>query len=49
MLSACQTGKQYRIHFGQAANIREMDEADNPKVGRFFVPKGYLVATKTVF
>ena len=38
-----QTGKRYRIHYGQAANIREMDEAGNPTIGWCFVPKGYLV------
>jgi hypothetical protein len=39
----CQTGNRYRIHYGQSANIREMDEAGNPKMGWCFVPKGYLV------
>jgi hypothetical protein len=38
----CQTGKRYRIHYGRAANIRELDEADNPKMSWCFVPKGYL-------
>jgi len=37
------TGKRYRIFYGQSANIREMDEAGNPKMGWCFVPKGYLV------
>jgi hypothetical protein len=40
----CNTGKRYRIHYGQSANIREIDEAGNPKMGWCFVPKGYLVA-----
>ena len=40
----CHSGKRYRIYYGQAANIREMDEAGNPKMGWCFVPKGYLVA-----
>jgi hypothetical protein len=39
----CNTGKRYRIHYGQSANIREIDEAGNPKMGWCFVPKGYLV------
>jgi hypothetical protein len=39
----CNTGKRCRIHYGQAANIREVDEAGNPKMGWCFVPKGYLV------
>ena len=37
------TGKRYRIFYGQSANIREMDEAGNAKMGWCFVPKGYLV------
>jgi hypothetical protein len=38
----CQTGKRYRIYCGRGANIRELDEAGNPKMGWCFVPKGYL-------
>jgi hypothetical protein len=38
------TGKRYRIHYGQSVNVRELDEAGNPKMGWCFVPKGYLVA-----
>ena len=38
------TGKRYRIHHGHSANIREIDEAGNSKMGWCFVPKGYLVA-----
>jgi hypothetical protein len=44
----CNTGKRYRIHYGQSANIREIDEAGNPKMGWCFVPKGYLVAGDVV-
>jgi hypothetical protein len=40
----CSTGKRYRIHNGQFANVREIDEAGNSKMGWCFVPKGYLVA-----
>jgi hypothetical protein len=40
----CQTGRRYRIHYGHAANIREMDETGDPKIGWCFVPKGYLVS-----
>jgi hypothetical protein len=25
----CSTGKRYRIHYGQFANVREIDEAGN--------------------
>jgi hypothetical protein len=40
----CNTGKRYRVHYGQSANIREIDEAGNPTMGWCFVPKGYLAA-----
>jgi hypothetical protein len=40
----CSTGKRYRIHYGQFANVRELDEAGNSKMGWCFVPKGHLVA-----
>ena len=40
----CSTGKRYRIHQGRVANVREIDEADNSKMGLCFGPKGYLVA-----
>ena len=40
----CNTGKRYRIHYGQGANVRELDAAGNSKMGWCFVPKGYLVA-----
>jgi hypothetical protein len=37
-----QTEKRYRIYYGRAANIRELDEAGNQKMGWCFMPKGYL-------
>ena len=40
----CDSGKRYRIHYGTAANVNEIDDAGRPKVGWCFVPKGQLVA-----
>jgi hypothetical protein len=40
----CDSGKRYRIHYGAATNVHEIDTAGFPKVGWCFVPVGYLVA-----
>jgi hypothetical protein len=40
----CGTGKRYRIHYGRLANVQEIGEAGDSKMGSCFVPKGYLVA-----
>jgi hypothetical protein len=40
----CNSGKQYRIHYGTTTNVHEIDAAGRPKVGWCFVPTGYLVA-----
>ena len=40
----CDSGKRYRIHYGTAANVYELDDAGRPKVGRCFVPNVQLVA-----
>jgi hypothetical protein len=40
----CSTGKRYRIHYGRLANVQEIGEAGDSKMGLCFVPKGYLVA-----
>jgi hypothetical protein len=40
----CDSGKRYRIHYGTASNVHEIDDAGRPKVGWCFVPSGYLVA-----
>jgi len=39
----CDSGKKYRIHYGTAMNVREIDEAGGVKLGLCFVPKGSLV------
>ena len=38
----CDSGKQYRIHYGTAMNVREIDEAGGVKLGLCFAPKGSL-------
>jgi len=40
----CQTGRRYRIRYGTATNIYELDEYGHPKEGWCFVPLGSLVA-----
>jgi hypothetical protein len=40
----CDSGKLYRIHYGVAANVNEIDAAGYPKVGWCFAPVGRLVA-----
>ena len=40
----CATRKRYRIRYGTATNIHEIDEAGCPLTGWCFVPDGYLVA-----
>jgi len=39
----CYTGKTYRIHYGTAANVHEIDAAGNATMGWCFVPSGFLV------
>ena len=40
----CDSGKRYRIHYGTAINVHEIDDVGRPKVGWCFVPNGRLVA-----
>ena len=40
----CCSGKRYRIRYGSAANVCEMDISGRPTVGLCFVPTGNLVA-----
>jgi hypothetical protein len=40
----CHSGKRYRIHYGQATNVQELDRSGKPIAGMCFVPIGYLVA-----
>jgi hypothetical protein len=39
----CDTGKRYRVHYGTAANVHEIDNAGSPKMGWCFVPLGSFV------
>ena len=39
----CDTGKRYRILYGTAANVHELDDDGRPLIGCCFVPIGYLV------
>ena len=38
----CDSGKKYRIHYGTAMNVREIDEAGGVKLGLCVAPKGSL-------
>ncbi len=40
----CDSRKRYRIYYGTATNVHEIDVVGRPKVGWCFVPDGYLVA-----
>jgi hypothetical protein len=40
----CDTGRKYRIHYGTAMNVHELDATDHIKMGWCFVPHGSLVA-----
>jgi hypothetical protein len=40
----CHSGTRYRIRYGTAMNVHELDEADNFRIGWCFVPDGSLVA-----
>ena len=40
----CDSGKRYRIHYGSAANVHDIDDAGRPTVCWCFVPNGQLVA-----
>jgi hypothetical protein len=40
----CDSGKRYRIRYGSAANVDELDEAGLPRMGWCFVPNACLVA-----
>jgi hypothetical protein len=38
------SGKRYRIRYGTAVNIHEVDGAGHAKIGLCFVPEGHLVS-----
>jgi hypothetical protein len=40
----CDTGRAYRIYYGSAMNVHELDDAGRFKMGWCFLPKGSLVA-----
>ena len=40
----CDSKKRYRIYYGTATNVHEIDDAGRPKLGWCFVPMGYLVS-----
>jgi hypothetical protein len=40
----CDSGKRYRIHYGDITNVHEMGDDDLPSVGWCFRPQGQLVA-----
>jgi hypothetical protein len=40
----CHSGKRYRIHHGNGANVMELDDAARPRTGWCFVPNDHLVA-----
>jgi len=39
----CDTGRRYRILYGLATNVNELDDAGRPIMGWCFVPWGHLV------
>jgi hypothetical protein len=40
----CDTGRKYRIYYGAAMNVHELDDGDRLRMGWCFVPHGSLVA-----
>jgi hypothetical protein len=40
-VTGCDSGKRYRIRYGSAANVHEIDDAGRPIVGWCFVPSGH--------
>ena len=43
-VTGCHSGKRYRIRYGTATNVYELDYAGHAKFGWCFVPQVYLVA-----
>ena len=37
------SGKRYRIHYGTATNVHELDQLGRPRIGWCFLPRGRLV------
>ena len=40
----CDSGKRYRIHYGETTNVHEIGDDDLPSIGWCFMPVGSLVA-----
>jgi hypothetical protein len=40
----CDSGKRYRIHYGETTNVHEIGDDDLPSVGWCFMPEGSLAA-----
>jgi hypothetical protein len=40
----CDSGKRYRIHYGETTNVHEIGDDDLPSVGWCFIPEGSLAA-----
>jgi hypothetical protein len=40
----CNTGSRYRLYYGKAMNVHELDESGRLKMGWCFVPDGPLAA-----
>jgi hypothetical protein len=40
----CDSGKRYRIHYGETTNVHEIGDDDLPSIGWCFMPEGSLVA-----
>ena len=43
-VTGCDSGKRYRIHYGETTNVHEIGDGDLPSVGWCFMPVGFLVA-----
>jgi hypothetical protein len=43
-VTGCDSGKRYRVHYGAAMNVVEIDEAGHVCAGWCFIPKACLVA-----
>ena len=40
----CDSGKRYRIHYGETTNVHEIGDDDHPSVSWCFMPEGSLAA-----
>ncbi|MBR0934156.1 hypothetical protein JQ586_12335 [Bradyrhizobium jicamae] len=42
-VTGCDTGRRYRIHYGVATNVHQLDANGVPILGWCFAPQGHLV------